>query len=190
MTGSNGEARRTFLLAAIADTEGTIRATDTKASIALVLHGLLFSSLLGVTKSLGDTYHNAGCEVKTAIVVLLIAGGGAFAGSIVQLLRCVRPAPKAAIPVLDQGVTTGHFFLPFTAGRLRGTSPMLDFETLRGQIAGLDEAAMEEELTGELVKVSAIRARKTALVSSGLLLLGLELVAATAYLTLLGIAAG
>ena len=39
--------------ASVTDTEGTIRATDIKASIALVLHGLLFSGVLSVTKDLG-----------------------------------------------------------------------------------------------------------------------------------------
>src|SRR4051794_28718801 len=102
--------RHAFLMAAVNDAEGTIRATDTKASIALVLHGLLLAALVNVTTEIGNIYAAAGCQTQLLLVVLLVLIAAALLVSVAQLLRCVTPAPVPAIPDVA-AVPVSHFFL-------------------------------------------------------------------------------
>jgi hypothetical protein len=51
----------------------------------------------------------------------------------------------------------------------------------------MDESARQDQLMGEVLKLSAIRERKTTLARRGLFLLAGELAAGLAYLVLLGL---
>jgi hypothetical protein len=175
-----------FLLAAITDTEGTIRATDAKASIALVLHGLLFNGILGVIVKIGTTYHAASESFQTIVVVLLGAALVACLLSVSQLLLCVAPAPRSAIPGLAPGWTSTFFVASRTVGLVNPR--VVDVPTNIGERVGaLDGRDRLEELGRELVKVSAIRARKLTLIQRGIALLGLEFAVSLAFLILLGL---
>ena len=177
--------RRPFLLAAFEDTEGTIRATDNKASIALIVHGFIFTGLVGILSRLGADFEQSAPCFRVLIIVLVALTAVAFLGSITQLLRCVKPAPRKAIP---RAPTRGVFHLEGEAGAFSGTATtMLSLDALKQRIDGMDEAAIDVELTAELLKVSAIRARKVALAGSGLVLLGIEVVLALALLASLAI---
>ena len=179
--------RRGLLEASVTDTEGTIRATDIKASIALVLHGLLFSGVLSVTKDLGDRYSEAGSLQKALVVGCLAIAALAFASSVVQLLRCVAPAPAHAIPH-TQGRSSGIFFITSRrTGRFSWQMPSV--EELEARLHGMDLAAIEREWLSEALKVAAIRERKTRLIKSGLGLLAGEVFAVAVYLALIGAAA-
>lgn len=178
------DARRDLLLAAFQDAEETIRATDTKASIALVVHGFIFAGLLGVLSQL--TYLEGATSCFRVLVIVLTAGTGlVFLTSIVQLLRCVVPAPGSVIPATPQ---PGVSYLEGTASRITGQpGGMPSFEEVRRRVLGFDEIAVEDELTAELLKVSAIRIRKVSLARSGFELLGVEVVLALVLLTALAI---
>ena len=177
--------RRELLLAAISDTEGTIRATDTKASIALILHGFVFSGVLGALEHLGSDFDKASGCFRTLIISLTSLAAIAFLASLVQLLRCVVPAPERVIP---KAPVRGVFYVEGRADAWTGTiSNLPTFSALRQRIDVMDDGDIDAELTGELLKISAIRARKIALARSGLWLLGAEVAIAVAMLVCLGI---
>jgi hypothetical protein len=183
-THAPSAARRELLLSAFQDAEGTIRATDTKASIGLVVNGFLFAGLLGVLSQLAWFEDADGCF--RSVTIALSAGTGViFFTSVVQLLRCVIPAPRSVLPHTPQPCV---FFLEGSASRI-GARPanMPDLNEVRGRILQLDEAGIEDELAAELLKVSAIRIRKVALAQSGFELLGLEVLSSLILLAALAI---
>jgi hypothetical protein len=187
---SDTDDRREYLFAAIADAEGTIRATDTKASISLVLHGLLFAGVLSLAKDVGGVYECAPSATRTTIIATLAAAALAFAISVTQLLRCIRPAPYRVIPQLPATQMTGTFFLLGNAGALRGRwRPDRLPATLQHELATISGRSMVYELAGELIKLSAIRARKTALITSGLFWLAVTFAAVMAFLVVTGVEA-
>lgn len=177
-------ARRELLLVAFQDAEGTIRATDTKASVALVVHGFIFAGLLGVLSQLTSLEGATSCF--RALIIALTAGTGlAFLSSVVQLLRCVVPVPRSVIPKTPHPCVS---YLEGSAARISAKPfDMPTFEEFRTRVLGLDEARVEDELTAELLKVSAIRIRKVTLARSGFELLGVEVLLALALLAALAI---
>jgi hypothetical protein len=179
-------SRRAFLIAAFEDTEATIRATDTKASIALVVHGFIFAGLVGVLSRLGTGFEDACTSFRALIIILTGLTGLVFLGSIIQLLRCVMPTPARAVP---DPPAHDVFYLGATASKWTGTSTAISFsfDELKDRVFALTDAEVDVELLAELFKVSAIRARKVALASSGFELLGAEVTLALALLASLGI---
>ena len=179
--------RRDTLTTAFTDAEGTIRATDTKASIALILHGLLFGGLVSVTKDLGRSYSGQDAVFKVAAAALLILTAFAFLCSVIQLLRCVVPAPSWVVPRMTN-LRRGVFYI--TDQRVAWNRwAMPDVDELRSRLLTLDAAGIEDELLGELVAVSAIRQRKIRLVRSGYVMLAAEVILAIGYLGLFAAAA-
>jgi hypothetical protein len=177
-------ARRELLLAAFQDAEGTIRATDTKASIGLVVHGFLFAGLLGVLSQL-SWFADAESCFRALIIALTTGTGLVFFTSVVQLLRCVVPAPRSVIPPTPQPCV---FFLEGDASPISARPDnMPDLSEVRRRVLQLDEGGVEDELAAELLKVSAIRIRKVALAQSGFELLGLEILLSLALLAVLAI---
>jgi hypothetical protein len=176
---------RDLILAAFSDAESTIRATDTKASIALVVHGFLFAGVLGVLTHVGSWFAVASCSFRAAVIVVVGATAIAFIASVAQLLRCVAPAPARAVPTVK---TKGVFYLQGSAGSFRGTADgTLSFEQLRGSVDQMTEDDTLNELLAEHIKVSSIRARKVALAKSGLGLLGAEIGLSVILLVMLAV---
>lgn len=167
-------ARRPMLLAAIADTEATIQASDTKASIALVIHGLMISGVLSLVTELDSSFDSGADLYRVLVVALLALIVVLFVLSVSQLLRCVMPVPAR----LFSGIKGGHdvFFIEASADPLSGAVQGLpSVATVHGDLVSLDQGELEEDLVVELVKVSAVRARKVALVGNGLRWLALEI---------------
>lgn len=166
-------ATRQLLLAAFGDAESTIRATDTKASIALVVHGFIFAGVLGVLFRIGPWFSEASCSFRALVIGLVALMAASFIASVIQLLRCVAPAPPASIPDVK---LRGVFYLPGHAGAIKGVaSETLSLGDFKAKVEGMSETDISEELMGELIKVSAIRSRKVSLAKSGLMLLGGEI---------------
>jgi hypothetical protein len=182
---NEAERNADFMLASVVDTEGTIRATDTKASIALVLHGLLFSGLISVTERIGPTYDAAGASFHIAILSLLIIALCGALGSVVCLLLCVAPAPGSALPELPKSAR-GLFFVNVQAkGRINPGVSSVD-SAYFNDVKAMNADSRLHQLTGEVLALSSIRARKTTLVRRGLALLGVEVVASLACLAVIG----
>ena len=175
-----------FLLAAVTDAEGTIRGTDTKASIALVLHGLLFNGLIGVIKDGGNIYHAASCHFQTLVLILLGLVELGFLLSVGCLLACIAPSPRSAIPDISP-LGTGGFFIPMRAeGRFSPRVRSVDVAAYTQTVRRMDASARQDQLMGEVLKLNAIRERKTTLIRRGLGCLAAELMAAVGYLVVLG----
>lgn len=184
-TPEDYSARRTMLLAAIADTEGTIQGTDTKASIALVIHGLVLSAILGVAGGLSG-FDDSAFLYRAWIVLLLAVIVAVFLFSVAQLLRCVMPTPAKVF----SGIEGGHdvFFIsakvnPRT-GRMEGIPSPKD---IHSTLVTLDQGELEEDLVVELTVVSTVRARKVALVGDGLKWLALEIALSTVFVVSVGL---
>jgi len=181
---NDSEQNTSFMLAAITDTEATIRATDTKASIALVLHGLLFGGLIGVTEHVGPSYNVAGHGLQTIVVLLLAVVLASSLASVLCLLMCVAPTPRSAIPHIPY--TIGLFFVSMKAyGPISPRVRSVDASYLE-KIASMDEDARLQQLAGEILALGAIRERKSTLISRGLILLGVEFIVGIAYLAVVG----
>lgn len=187
MASDDEVARRELLYAAISDTEGTIRATDAKASFAFVLHGLLFGTLVGVTAQLGSLYADGTCGLRAALIVLGTLFGMSFLLSVIALVRCVAPAPPAAVPKIKK--SAGVFFIMPKTQRWRGMSRMPSSEEIASRLHNMDSFAIQRELVGEIVKISAIRARKLKLIALGFHLLIAEIVLALVYVAVIAAAA-
>jgi len=182
---NEAERNADFMLASVVDTEGTIRATDTKASIALVLHGLLFSGLISVTERIGPTYDAASPGFHILIVALLGVALCSAVASVVCLLLCVAPAPLSALPDLPKSAR-GLFFVNVQAkGRINPGVGFVD-SAYFNDVKAMDADSRLRHLTGEVLALSSIRARKTTLVRRGLTLLGIEVVASLACLAVIG----
>jgi Family of unknown function (DUF5706) len=182
---NEAERNADFMLASVVDTEGTIRATDTKASIALVLHGLLFSGLISVTERIGPTYDAASAGFHIPIVALLGIALCSALASVVCLLLCVAPAPLSALPELPKSAR-GLFFVNVRAkGRINPGVGSVD-SAYFNDVKAMNADSRLRHLTGEVLALSSIRARKTTLVRRGLTLLGIEFVASLACLAVIG----
>lgn len=179
------EQIRQLLLVAFDDAESTIRATDTKASIALVVHGFIFAGVLGVLSGIGSWFGEASCFFRAVIVALVAIVAASFIASVVELLRCVAPAPANAVPNVS---LKGVFYLRGRAGAVKGVAQeTLTLEELRSKVAEMKEPEILDELMGELIKVSAIRARKVRLARTGLIILGIEIGLSVVLLSTIGV---
>lgn len=181
------KVRREFLLAAIADTEGTVRATDTKASVALVLHGILFSGLLTLTKD--STAFTNDAPYACLLVILAVLIMSALVVSVLWLLRCVAPAPPRTLPSDARRAAGGLFFPVGETGWIKAVPRMSALDDAVRSYEQADETELRTELVSELYKVSAIRERKLALIKVGFLTLGIEVLGAVIYVGLLGASA-
>lgn len=63
----------------------------------------------------------------------------------------------------------------------------VDVAVYSDAVAAMDELGRQSQLMGEVLKLSAIRERKSRLIRRGLSLLAIEFVAGSAYLVLLGL---
>lgn len=179
------DATRQLLLAAFGDAESTIRATDTKASIALVVHGFIFAGVLGVLSRIGPWFSEASCSFRALVIALVALMAVSFITSVTQLLRCVAPAPSAAVPDVPLKEV---FYLPGRAGAIKGAATeTLSLGDFKANIEEMSESDILEELMGELIKVSAIRSRKVSLAKFGFMLLGAEIGLSVALLCAIGI---
>jgi hypothetical protein len=80
-----------LLLASIQDVQTAISANDSKASAALIVHGLLFTGLLELLVNLGGVYHRASSAQRIVALTLLFLALGAFLVSIYFILRALLP---------------------------------------------------------------------------------------------------
>jgi len=132
-----------ILLAAISDTQNTIRAYDFKAEILAALITLLIGF---IAFFLGHDHHSA---FKTTVESLIIAS--AF-GTLFQLALVLYPSRKPINSILmGTYKPSGVFYL--SPASIKST-------TVDEMIQSIGKTDWLSELTFELVKISAIRERK------------------------------
>jgi len=171
------EEQRTLLYASITDISSSVKANDAKASAALVVHGLLFAGILNVVTKLDHAYGQASHRERILGVVLLGVTLAAFLCSILLLLLAVSPyRPKKLETRI--GPFYPHVFFPVRS-LFRGSTP---HESLRQRVASLDEDAILDELTAEVLKLADILAYESDRAKWGYRALLAEVFAAAAFL--------
>ncbi len=181
------EVRREVLAGAISDIQGSLHANDSKASAALIVHGLLFTGVLTVTGQLGPIYEQASPKEQDWGLLLLGVSLLFFLISVSGLLLAVvppfEPSARSNARLRKKRRTLDVLFPDL--GRLKGD--------VRGQLAALvsrvEKLGPEEavvELAFELLKVQKIRRRAVRFARVGYVFLGLEVLSVTAYLALVG----
>lgn len=183
------DARRAFLIMSVTHNQDAIRGTDTKASVALVLHGIIFSGVITATKDFNPHFHHSGSVLRYAFIVLLATGGLLSALSVLAMVLVVSPSPPGTIP--REELRSHGYYFPQLKGTLgiRGVAVHAARGTFREHIArleGLTSSDINAELAVELLRISALRTRKTKLASVGFRLLAAEVVIIVVYLALLG----
>lgn len=181
----NERDRLLFSKWAFDDTEGTIRATDAKASIALVVHGFLFAGVVGVISRSGSILENSTGPVELTALGLIAVASIFFLVSVTQLIRTIVPSAKdAASQPVD---TTDAFYLPVANGWWSGEPTSTpSFKSMKQKHKTLDWDTACDEMVAEWFKVSLIRAKKVRLAKSGMQALLAEIVVAVAMMFLLG----
>jgi hypothetical protein len=189
-------------LASIPDIQGSIHADDSKASVGLVVHGLLFAGLVSVVSNLGDLYADVEESARIAGWVLLGAASVAFVLSILALINAARPHSP------DHGLATDGAFFPrtespprgwwravgrnaFGAFRLRGEDPSAAKrrEDQTSRLKGLEQPRdFVCEYAGEQVKLINIHEKQARRITSGFWWLRVEVGFVAAFLLLVAAA--
>lgn len=127
-------------LASIPDIQGSIHADDTKASVGLVVHGLLFTGAASVVSSLGRLYADANDTARCLGWLSLGLASATFVVSILALIQAARPRnPKRALR------TAGAFFPRGKGSRDERTgAQQKSLDGLRGPYAFEQEYAREQ----------------------------------------------
>ncbi len=169
----------TVLLASIADLQGSIKANDSKASAALIVHGLLFTGILTILGKTGSTYAHATAAERVVAFALLVAALACFLVSVGYLIRAISPYrpqtteaelvgryPRAFFPILDELRSEGQLF-----------------DVLRARV---DELKLPErtydELAAEMLKLADILRFESGHAGRGYRYLRYELLAVATFL--------
>lgn len=171
-----------LMLASIQDVKSAIGANDSKASAALIVHGLIFTGLITLLVQLGGVYERAGDATQAIAVLLLCATLIAFLVSIFFVLRALLPYRPNELERKMQGRYARVFFPLWLLSDPQGDphGAMLD---LVGQLDDLDITA---ELVAERLKLADILRYESGNTQRGYLFLGIEIVCAAAFLVLVG----
>jgi hypothetical protein len=177
-----------LLLASIQDVQSAIIANDTKASAALIVHGLLFTGVITLLVNLGGTYHAASTAQQDIALAFLSAAFVAFLVSIYFILGALLPYhPKDLEEQLraDYGSSYREVFFPL--GLLKHADP---YGALLERINELDdEGGITAELAAERIKLADILRHESSQTQLGYLCLRAEIALAAAFLVVVATAA-
>ena len=145
------QARRQLLTTALGDVKGSIHANDQKVSAALVVNGLLLTSVVTVVTHTEGIYKKAGSWAHTLGVVLLALALVTFVASVGYLLSAMSPYRPKTLEAKIKGRYPRVFFpLP---GDIEEDDP---FGTWRTRVGELREETILDELTAEVLKLADI----------------------------------
>jgi Na+-transporting methylmalonyl-CoA/oxaloacetate decarboxylase gamma subunit len=149
------------------------------------VHGLLFAGVASVTTSLGGAYGEALEGTRIAGGALLVVAGLAFVGSVLSLVKAVRPYEASEFV----GSTTRRVadaFFPTEPTKDRSFDVAFD-----DQLRCLQKLASEDdfrrEYAYEQVKLGALRRIQADAAKRGFRLLRVELFAVLLFLTLVAL---
>lgn len=170
--------------ASIADVQASISANDSKASAALIVHGLLFTGLIGLITHLGKIYDDASLAQRILALSLLGLALGAFVLSIYFILRALVPyRPSKGIMQELEGRYLEVFFPLDLLGARR------PYDTLLGRLHGMDQQSITAELAAERLKLADILRHESVQTQRGYRLLLAEIVFVALFLVVLATAA-
>jgi len=168
-----------FLLASIADLQGSIKADDSKASAALIVHGLLFTGVLTILTKTGSVYRHATTPERAVALGLLAAALAFFLLSVRALTRALSPYR----PVATEGELAGRYpkvFFPLL-DELRAEGQL--FSVFRGRVDQLAEPErVYDDLAAETLKLADILRFESRHAERGYRYLRYELAAVATFL--------
>lgn len=175
------------LLASIHDVQTAISANDSKASAALIVHGLLVTGVLTLLVHLGSIYKAASNVERFWALLFLFGALASFLASIGFLLAALLPyRPRA----LDHHMRTHHkdkyleVFFP-----LRFLQEPDAYAALLRRVRKLEHGDVAAELAAERIKLADILRYESAQTKWGYLLLAIEVLFVTGFLVAAGTAA-
>ena len=172
-----------LLLASIQDVQTSISANDSKASAALIVHGLIFTGLLGLLSTLGDVYQRADSLQRVLAIGLLAGALVAFLVSIYFILRALLPYRPVKVEAALGDECRGVFFpLRF----LQHANPYAPFAEVLGQ---LERSGITGELACERLKLADILRYESGNTRRGYEFLRIEIGCAAAFLIVVATAA-
>jgi hypothetical protein len=189
------ERRITYLYQSIQDTQNTIRFLDTKASAVLVVHGILIAATASAAQKLVPVFRED--PVGDPFFWTFFAVLFCQALSIYFVVLCIRGRSNPVTSIDARGLDLkGTFFVhdpgwkdeTWEVMSGRGSTLKTSGKDHLEKIKELSDAEIIEELVGEQLKLSFIRARKHSKIGlafawlvRGLVLLALWLLAVSIY---------
>jgi hypothetical protein len=181
------DAKKQLLTTALGDIKGSIHANDQKVSAALVVNGLLLTSVVTVVTHTEHIYKKAHSSRDAGIVLLSLALA-AFIASVGWLLWAMKPyRPKGIANKIQEDVDksdhAGRYqrvFFPVKED-LKAETP---FTKWRGRIELLELDGIVDELTAEILKLADILRTESDRAKWGYLCLAVEGLLVTAFFVL------
>jgi hypothetical protein len=169
------------LLGSIQDVQSAIIANDTKASAALIVHGLLFTGLITLLVDLGGVYQSASEAQQISGLGFLFASLVAFVISIYFILGALLPYhPDELERQLRSKYPDKYKEVFFPVALLDTEDP---YGALLMRLDGLDDdAAITYELAAERIKLADILRHESTQTRWGYLSLRAEIAFASAFL--------
>jgi hypothetical protein len=182
------ELRTKFLFAAIDDINGSIKANDAKASVALIVHGLLFTAVLTVTTKIGSTFQDASALPKALMIVFLSVALGAFLVSVVFLMLGARPRrPTHLVKDLKGHYLEAFFPVPRDLrGTARDETGAVQLDEQKKRVMELNRDNVINELSAEVVKLANILDYARQTTQWGYVALAVEIASVSAFLVVVG----
>jgi hypothetical protein len=169
-----------LLLASIEDVQGSIVANDTKASAALIVHGLLFTGVITLLVNLNGVYRPANHVQKYAALAFLCVTFAAFLVSIYFLLGALLPYhPKELEDQLREKYSDKYREVFFPLGLLECADP---YGALLNRTNDLDDDSITAELAAERIKLADILRHESTQTQRGYLWLRAEIAFASLFL--------
>ncbi len=184
--GGAFDASKQLLTTAVGDIKGSIHANDQKVSAALVVNGLLMTSVVTVATRSEHVYKKASDLERGIGVGLLGVALLAFLVSVGWLLWAMKPYRPEK---LEEGLAGKYprVFFP-TEKDLKIEAPAL-FAGWRERVDALEPASILDELTVEILKLADILKTESNRAKWGYVSLAVEGVVVTAFFVLVAITA-
>jgi hypothetical protein len=163
----------------VGDIKGSIHANDQKVSAALVVNGLLLTSVVTVVTRAGATYKKAHAWEHDLGIGMLIVALVTFLASVGWLLRAMKPYRPTE---LEKKIKDRYprVFFP-TELDLQIETP---FTTWRARVEELQPATIFDEMTAEILKLADILHTESKRASKGYFWLVIEGGFVTAFFVL------
>jgi NADH:ubiquinone oxidoreductase subunit 3 (subunit A) len=172
-----------LLLASIQDVQTSISANDSKASAALIVHGLVFTGLIELLVNLGGVYHKASDAQRVIALIFLFLVLIAFLISIYYILRALLPyRPQRTEEAL--GDHCREVFFPLKV--LDERDPFASFARRMEELRG--EEGIARELAAERLKLADILRYESQNTRRGYQFLRFEIAFTAAFLIVLATA--
>lgn len=172
-----------LLLASIQDVQSSIGANDSKASAALIVHGLVFTGLIELLVNLGGVYRGAGEAQRVVALIFLFLVLLTFLLSIYFIMRALLPYHPEKLE-RKLGDRFPEVFFPQRF--LKDPDPYASYAKRLGELDG--EEGIWPELAAERLKLADVLRYEAGNTRRGYQFLRFEIAFAAAFLIVLATA--